>query len=59
MATKEYRDMSPAERVEWEVKNGRLDEIGDMLLMHLAHYGTDGIDAQALAQRVWERIDEG
>lgn len=53
-----YAAMTPAERIVHDVETGRLDEIGDSLLMHIADYGTEGIDVQALAQRVFERIDE-
>lgn len=53
-----YADMTPEQRIQWTVENGRLDEIGDLLLEFIADYGADGIDAGRLARRVFERIDE-
>lgn len=50
--------LAPANRLRAEIEDGRTGEIGDFLLMYLAEYGTAGIDAQALAQRVFERIEE-
>jgi hypothetical protein len=55
---KSYADMTPAERIEWTVENGRMDEIGDLLLQYIADYGVDDIDAQGLARRVWDRMNE-
>jgi hypothetical protein len=48
----------PANRLREEVESGRPDEIGQFLLEYLAEYGPVGIDAQDLAQRVFERIEQ-
>ena len=53
-----YRDMTPQQRIVHEVENERPREIGHYLLEHLAAHGTHGIDAQALARRVFERMEE-
>lgn len=50
--------LAPANRLVVELADGRADEVGEFLLQYLAEYGTTGIDAQALAQRVFERIEE-
>jgi len=41
-----------------EIETGRVDEIGDFLLEHLAEYGPGDLDVGALARRVFERINE-
>ena len=51
-------ELAPAVRLRNDIELGRADEIGDFLLEYLATYGTAGIDAQALARRVFERIEE-
>jgi hypothetical protein len=45
-------------RVVHEVETGRLDEIGQFLLEHLAIWGPGSLDVGALARRVLERGDE-
>lgn len=46
----------PANRLRADIETGRADEVGHFLLEYLADYGAVGIDAQALAKRVFERI---
>lgn len=48
--------LAPANRLRQEIEQGRADEIGHFLLEYLADYGTAGIDAKALATRVFERV---
>jgi len=50
--------MTPAQRLVDDIENGRTHAIAGYLLEYLAHYGTEGIDAQALARRVIERYEE-
>lgn len=50
--------LAPANRLRQEIAEGRADEVGNFLLEYLATYGPVGIDAQALARRVFERIEE-
>lgn len=50
--------LAPANRLRSEIETGRADEVGQSLLEYLTTYGTAGIDVQALAQRVFERIEE-
>ena len=40
-----------------EIENGRVGEIGDFLLMHLADWGPGNLDVGRLARRVFERIE--
>lgn len=46
------------DRLVEEIEHGRTGEIGDFLLQHLADYGPEGLDVQALARRVFERYEE-
>lgn len=48
--------LAPANRLRAEIEEGRTGEIGHFLLEYLADYGAVGIDARALARRVFERI---
>lgn len=50
--------LAPANRLRANIDGGRGNEVGDFLLEYLATYGTVGVDAQALAQRVFARIEE-
>jgi hypothetical protein len=43
------------DRLIRNVQTGRPAEIGDFFLEHIAEYGTDGIDAQAMAQLIFHR----
>lgn len=51
-------ELAPAVRLRDTIENGDENDAGHYLLEYLATYGTAGIDAQALAQRVFERIEE-
>ena len=48
--------LAPANRLRETIETGRADEIGHFLLEYLADHGSVGIDPQALAKRVFERI---
>jgi hypothetical protein len=50
--------LGPAMRLSRNIAEGRADEVGHFLLEYLAEYGAAGIDAQALANRVFARIEE-
>lgn len=50
--------LAPANRLRDEIENGDECDAGNYLLEYLATYGTAGIDAQALAARVFARIEE-
>lgn len=52
-------ERTPAQRLVEDIEHGRTHAIEGYLLEYLAEYGTEGIDAQALARRVFERIEEG
>ena len=41
-----------------EIETGRVDEIGQFLLEHLARYGPGDLDIQDLAIRILDRVDE-
>lgn len=45
-------------RLERDIEEGRVDEIGQFLLEHLANWGPEYVDVQRLANRVMERIEE-
>lgn len=47
--------LAPANRLRRDIEH---PDGGQFLLEYLAEYGTAGIDAQALANRVFERIEE-
>lgn len=51
--------LAPANRLRETIETGRADEVGLFLLEYLAAHGAVGIDAQALARRVFERVEEG
>lgn len=40
-----------------QLQTGRVDEIGDFLLQHLADHGPDGFDVQVAAELVFDRIE--
>lgn len=46
------------EQLHRDIENGRAGEVADFLLEHLAVYGPEGIDVQALAIRVSERQEQ-
>lgn len=48
--------LAPANRLCRDIADGRADEAGHFLLEYLADYGAVGIDVQALAKQVFERI---
>jgi hypothetical protein len=48
--------LAPANRLRRDIAEGRADEIGHFLLEYLADYGAVGIDVQALARQVFERV---
>jgi hypothetical protein len=50
--------LAPASRLRDAVEVEDENDVGNYLLEYLAKYGTAGIDAQALAKRVFERIEE-
>lgn len=50
--------LAPANRLRAAVEVEDENDVGTYLLEYLATYGTVGIDAQALAVRVFERIAE-
>jgi hypothetical protein len=50
--------LAPANRLRAAVEVEDENDVGTYLLEYLATYGTVGIDAQALAVRVFERIEE-
>jgi hypothetical protein len=50
--------LAPANRLRDAVEVEDENDVGTYLLEYLAAYGTAGIDAQALAKRVSERIEE-
>lgn len=60
LATAEWGEvaLADANRLRRNVEEGRSGEVDYFLLEYLAAYGTAGIDAQALARRVFERIEE-
>lgn len=45
-------------RLVGEIETGRIDEIGDFLLEHLAEWGPGDLDVGALARRVFERRND-
>lgn len=51
-------EQTPANRLRNDIETGPTHSIERYLLEYLAEYGTAGIDAQALAQRVFERLEE-
>jgi len=51
--------LGPANRLVIDIESSRSDEAGQFLLEYLAEYGPVGIDAQALAQLVFARVEEG
>jgi hypothetical protein len=50
--------LAPANRLRRDIEDGDENDGMQWLVEYLATYGTAGIDAQALAQRVFERIEE-
>jgi hypothetical protein len=50
--------LAPANRLRRNIDVEDECDAGNYLLEYLAYYGTAGIDAQALARRVFERIEE-
>lgn len=48
--------LAPANRLAQNIAEGRAGEVGHFLLEYLADFGAVGIDVQALAQQVFERI---
>jgi len=50
--------LGPANRLVIDIDSSRSDEAGQFLLEYLAEYGPVGIDAQALANLVFARIEE-
>lgn len=50
--------LAPANRLRAAIEVEDENDVGTYLLEYLATYGTAGIDAQALAQRVFERVEE-
>lgn len=48
--------LEPANRLRRVIAEGRADEVGHFLLEYLADYGAVGIDVQALAQQVFQRV---
>jgi hypothetical protein len=45
-------------RLAGEIETGRIDEIGDFLLEHLAEWGPGDLAVGALARRVFERRND-
>lgn len=50
--------LAPANRLRRDIEDGDEDDGMQWLVEYLAEYGTAGINAQALAQRVFERLEE-
>lgn len=50
--------LAPASRLRETIEDGRADEVGHFLLEYLADHGAVGIDVQALARRVFERVGD-
>jgi len=48
--------LAPANRLRREIETEPADQISHALLAYLADYGAVGIDVQALARRVFERV---
>lgn len=48
---------TPEQRLVEDIEQERSHSLGHALLEYIATYGTDKIDAQALARRVFERME--